>query len=173
MKRYQKNPLPVLKQHCHFKIHHLPEYMQKLGLPVIHKLFQQKMIKTQYHTSLRHITLLNWGQHKDKKIRKLLWQCYFPDTNPHVFHILVYRLHKNPEYLATQCKLSMTQIENDLAKAQILQTHLRAIGPYAMELRNALTSYKRKHGPDPIGRELGKALTDKSTIKPWWQINSN
>lgn len=161
------NPLPLLHKHCGLKIRELPDVVRDLDSFRIHKMFQEAMIEERYHNALRGRSLLEWGRHKDPEARRALWQCYFPETRPHVFHILVYRLNKSPAELSSECRLSAQQIRDDLARPRILQTHLQNIARYAMELHEVMASPNTKDGVDPRYMELYRALKDPKRIQPY------
>jgi hypothetical protein len=130
----------------------------------LHRLCRAPGLKPKTHSKLCHLTLTNWGTCKDPEIKQALWDCYFPGTPPHLWHVMYYLLGIPMSKLVEKSGLTEKAIRKYLTLPKVPQAHVRAIGRFALEYRDALRSPKQKGGPDPRYMILHLAMTDKSRM---------
>lgn len=166
-----KNPVPILYQHCGVKVSTVsPLFPPGTPLEIVHQLFTDKPIDARLHRKLQPLALTHWGQHPERHVRRLLWNCYFEGYRPHIFHILAYRCSIPVSTLALQSSLSQRQIEKNLTRPRVLRNHLQAIARYATLLEEAYRSPKTWDGVNPVYMEIHRALRDPKRIKPFGSL---
>lgn len=160
------NPLPLLVDHCAIK---LPTIQLALGykrmhIATLHRLVRATQLKDRNHSRLFDLTMTEWGQCDEPDIKQLLWDCYFPGDRPHVLHLLFYQFQIPMATLMTKSGLTERVIRRWLHRPKLQRHVLRAIGPFAIEYRDALASKKQRGGPDPRYMLLHRAITDTSRL---------
>jgi hypothetical protein len=162
-----KNPLPILTRECGIKLGTVARVLGNphMDLGLMHNLARVPSIKPAYHRKLFDLTMTEWGQCSNARTRQLLWDCYFPGTKPHVYHLLHY-VHQVPiETLVEHSRLPVSTIEHRvLRRPKLRKRHLRSIARYAMSYVEALASKKQLGGRDPRYAALQRALVDPSRL---------
>ena len=161
------SPLPILVEHCGLKLSStlarvLPKNYHHLS--TLHALAKAPVVKPKTHAMLCDLTLTAWGTHPDPKVRRLLWNCYFPGKRPHIWHVLFYMLEIPMSKLVEKSGISERAIRKYLSRSRVPQRHLRAIAHFAMEYRDAMASKKSRAGVDPRYMILHRALHDPKRI---------
>lgn len=163
----KQSPLPTLHFQCGIKLSEIARVIGREAADptVLHSLVKAKTIKDTYHRRLFDLTMTEWGQADDAITRMLLWNCYFPDSKPHVYHLLHY-VHMVPmAKLSEKTGLPTSTIRDRvLPRPKLRRRHLRAIGRFAMQYIEALQSKKQVGGRDPRYAALHRALTDPSRV---------
>ena len=164
----KKNPVPILGEHCNVKVNHIsPLFPPKTPLELVHAVFKSKPIDDKLHSKLLPLTLTSWGSHPDQAVRRLLWDCYFEGYRPHIFHVLVYRCQIPVATLVLRSTLSKRQIEANLYRPRVLQTHVQAIARYASQVEESYRSPRTWDGRNPVYMEIHRALRDPKRVKPF------
>ncbi len=162
------NPVPLLHEHCGLTPLKLG---QVLGCHQehTHRYFEGKPLTAKEFESLRDYTMVQWGQHPDGKVRRLLWRVYYPDDRPNIFQVLYYRCDVTIDKLmkAGRKRMAERTVRINLKRARIPLRQLRNIAGYAKGWENELASKKRQGGPDPRYMEIHRALHDpKRMFRP-------
>ena len=159
-----KNPLPILAAHCGFKVSMLNHlFPPGTSLDVLHGKFNTDTIDTRLHGELFEMTMFCWADHKDPHVRKQLWQCYFPDTRPHIYHYLCF-VHNKDHMIVKQTRCTERMLEAILRQPKLKQYQLRMIGKFATRYIDELSSKKRRVPPDPRYMTLARALRDPKRL---------
>ena len=163
------NPLPILTRECGVKLGAIRDALTRgIELEELHSLALRPTIEDDRdYRALFHLTMSEWGINPTPHIRRSLWNCYFPETRPHIFHVLVYRLQVPISTLSLQSKLSERMIQNDLRSSRIYKGHLQAVAPYATLLYESMASPRTWDGYDSRSMEIYRSLRDPHRIKPY------
>jgi len=114
---------------------------------------------------LTPLALQTWGDNNPSPEAKRLWQCYFPDSKPHIYHYLHYTMDIPIATLADWADCRTSTIHRILRQDRLHRRQLQAIGKPAMEYIEALRSPKAGGGTDERYQILYRALHDKDRIK--------
>ncbi len=160
------SPIPILVKHCGVKISTLGRVLPKVygHLSTLHNLAKAPVVKPKTHQAVAMLALMNWGTHPDPKVRKQLWDCYFPGKRPHIWHVLYFMLELPMSKLVEKSGISERAIRKYLTRSRVPQRHVRAIARFAMEYRDAMASNKSKAGRDPRYMILHRALHDRKRM---------
>lgn len=166
------NPLPILVDRCGVKLGVLRRVLPQIygHYATLHKLVRAPVLKPKIHKLLCDLTLTEWGRSSDPGTRQLLWDCYFPGYQPHIWHVLYYMLEIPMTQLVGKSGLTESAIRKYLPQPRVPQRHLRAIGRFAIEYRNAMSSKRSKGGVDLRYMILHSALTDPKRIRQHGKI---
>lgn len=165
------NPIPVLHEHYGVSLHeiHRAVGIPRLAVDRLHSWHNMTKLSAPIHARLFRVSMVEWGaaKHDGYKTReqlRLLWECYFPETPPHIYHYLVF-VHMIPD--DTICKVtgySDKTLAKIVKQPKLLKPQLERIGKWAVAYIEELSSKKRKAGPDPRYMALHRALRDPKRI---------
>lgn len=160
-----RNPLPTLGKHFGVKISDVtPHLPANTPLSAAHALFRHEELPTDLHGKLLNLTLLHWGSATGDH-RTYLWDCYFPTTRPHVYHMLHYEHLILFDTLSSETGYSDNVLDSIMHQPKLHRRQLRRIGRYALEYAQAISSKKRKHFDyDPRHMNIRRALRDSSRL---------
>lgn len=181
------NPVPILCEHFG---HTLASISIATGHPFkfidqLHSLHNAKSVPAKLHMKLQRLSMIEWGiATRDKRLvnsdgkpvypkaaRDQLWRLYFPDTRPHIYHLLHYVHGQNLSSAATEVNVggrtikqgySLQVIDKILRQPKLHKRQLDRIRRFAVEYIDAIGSKNRKYGPDPAYMALYRALHDPS-----------
>ncbi|WBC28336.1 hypothetical protein DPMD02_68 [Desulfofustis phage LS06-2018-MD02] len=170
------NPLPILVDRCDLKLGVLrqilpPIYWQHIDS--LHRLVRAPALKPKTHRLLFDLTLTAWGQAKDKETQRLLWKCYFDRHLPHIWHVLFYMLEIPMPKLVEKSGLTEKAIRKYLPRSRVPIRHVKAIGSFAIEYRDAMASKKSRDGVDPRYIILHRTLTDRRRMKMYGDLDED
>ena len=140
-------------------------------MELVHDTFIDKPITEQFYEALRDLTLTQWGQSDNAYVRKILWKFYFPDSRPHIFHILHYRCSVSIKTMSLNSGLSKRQIAKNLTHARVLKKHVQEIAHYATQLEESYRSPKTWDGVNPVYMSIHRALRDPNRIRPYGDLD--
>lgn len=160
------NPLPILVEFCDLKLGVLRRVLPKKqhNTHYLQNLVRKKSIDHLTHRRLCILTLTYWAQVQDPETKKQLWDCYFPRTKPHIWHLLYFEHQIPMDTLMEKSGCTEGQIRKYLVQSKVPRFHVRKIARFAMQLRDELSSKKRSEGPDARYMNLHRALTDTSRM---------
>ena len=139
------NPIPLLCDHFDMKLStiHRASRIPSMHVETLHSWYNRSELKPKMKTRLFGLSMVEWGSAWDLGIkseeRKLLWQCYFPHTRPHIYHYLHFAFFRSMTELTEESKLSEDNINRLLRKPKLHKFQLRAIAPFTQQL---ITSYQ-------------------------------
>lgn len=161
------NPFPVL--YHHFNIgkqtwaHMLPT--RNPTPAYLQSLYHKPHLTERLHWQMFDQCMTIWGTSVNERARKHLWECYFPDTLPHVLHILVYRVGTPRHFITRELGVAEHTILKLLKRSKMRQLHLRRIAKLATQIEESL----RRQG-DPLASSIHIALRSRSRIYEQGQI---
>lgn len=160
------NPLPILCKRFGVKLGTVKLMLPKTqrSTEYLHRLVKKKEIDKRTHARLCSLTLECWGKATDGETKKLLWDCYFPNNKPHLWHVLYYQLNIPMHLLTQHSGLTEEQIKKYLRNRKMPQLHVQKIARFAMKARDELSSKRRIGGPDERAQLIQEALTDRSRM---------
>lgn len=164
-----KNPLPLLHEHCGVKKSHIPGMLgyHRMTANRLQSLVTMATLKPKPHARLFFPTMVAWGQCEDREVKRLLWECYFdPEDKPHIYHILCWEHSIPDEVILRHAGFSLSTLHKILKRPKVTKLHLQAIARFAMQYRDAMASKKSRAGTDPRYMRLHRALTDAKRIYP-------
>lgn len=162
------NPIPIL--HKEFDIG-LTQLMAAVKIPhikrdTVRSMVGRHRIPEHLHKRFFLPTMTVWGQAVNDRHRaaQQLWACYFPDHEPHVYHLLSFVFYMSDAKLCKEAGISQRTLHKILRRPKLSKKQLRDIAPFAMRYRDALASKKQRGGSDPRYMKLHRALTDTKRI---------
>lgn len=157
------NPIPLLVGsfgHTLFGISQATGHSVK-HIDVLHKAHNAAKINHVLHGLLFELSMIEWGQayqrRSHREVRKLLWQCYFPDTRPHIYHLLHYAHNMDLEKATGYSERVIRRI---LHQPRLHRRQGDRVRRFAIEYIDAIGSKSRKYGADPAYMGLYYALND-------------
>jgi hypothetical protein len=162
------NPIPILHKSCGYT---LSQIMAACKMPHIKRETVRSMthahrLPEHMHKRLFLPTMIAWANAVNNKEPQAqqLWACYFPDHEPHIYHIMAFQFYIPTERLVKETGLSASTIRKILRRPKITKRQLRAIYPFARAYCDALYSKKSRDGRDPRYVRIHRALTDHSRL---------
>ena len=157
------NPIPLLVGgfgHTLTSIHRATGYSFK-HIDELHNAHNAGAIKEPLKGQLFELSMIEWGQayarRSHKVQRNYLWKIYFPDTRPHIYHLLHYAHNMD---LQEATGYSERVIRRILHQPRLHRRQVDRVRRFAIEYIDAIGSKSRKQGADPAYMGLHYALKD-------------
>ena len=162
------NPIPILVKyfgHTLSDINRATGYSFK-HIDQLHTAHNAERIDPLLHDQLFELSMVEWGEayykRTQRKARKLLWKVYFPDTRPHIYHLMHYTRGQD---LAKPTEYSDRVIRRILHQPRLHRRQVDRIRRSVIEHCDAYSSKKRKYAdPDPAVFGLYYALNDPKRL---------
>lgn len=157
------NPIPILVGgfgHTLSSIQRATGYSFK-HIDQLHNAYSAGDIKQPLKGLLFELSMIEWGQAYERRSHKVqrnyLWNIYFPDTRPHIYHLLYYAHNMD---LEEATGYSDRVIRRILHQPRLHRRQVNRIRRAAIQYIDAIGSKSRKRGPDPAYMGLYYALND-------------
>lgn len=164
------NPLRLLHDECGLKLSALAIGLGCYGKNhVARKYMDAHRLPAKLHNNIMHMTLCYWGDkvREQSPVAPQLWECYFPDTEPHIYHVLVYVFGVDMYRLTSWSGFTERKIRKFLRQTKLTKRQLRPIAREATAYAEALLSPRSDDGTDPRGQIILDALKDPERIRSW------
>lgn len=170
------NPLKLLHTHCGWSLMLINREITGFSyLDTLHKAILSDNCIEKHRKKAFTAVMIEWGvYYKNRDPRhKDLWKCYFPDTPPHIYHLLHYVhsqvLSGDPTAIFHGKKrvkkgYSDRVIGKILRQPKLWLHQNDRIRRFAIEYIDAIGSKSRKEGPDPAYMGLYYALNDHKRL---------
>jgi len=170
------NPLMLLHTHCGWSLALInQEICRYKHLDQLHKAVTAPSCPQKFQRLAFEAIMVEWGQYerlRDPR-RKDLWACYFPDTRPHIYHLLHYVRNLDLSGKPTAIYHGTKQVKKGYSDRVIRgilrqpKLHLRQldrIRRFAIQYIDELSSKNRERGVDPYYMTLHRAINDSKRL---------
>lgn len=162
------NPIPILHHRCGYSLTQIMACckMPHIKRDTVRQMVNRHDIPEHMHQRLFLPTMIAWANAVNNKEpqAQALWACYFPDNEPHIYHLMAFVFYTPTERLCKETGLSAPTIRKILRQAKLHKRQLHAIARFASAFRDALYSKRAMGGTDWRYSKVHRALTDKSRI---------
>ena len=124
-------------------------------------------VPTHVHAVLLPTVLIAWGEQVragNRDTAQRLWNCYFPDSKPHVYHVLFGLFGIDTPRLAEWSGFTTAKVVKFLRQPKLTKRQLQAIGRPAMQYYEAAWSDRTWDGRDARAARIYQALRDQSRV---------
>lgn len=162
------NPIPILHRLCGYSLSQVMACckMPHIKRDTVRSMVSSHTISDHMHKRLFWPTMIAWANAANKKDpwHVDLWACYFPQTQPHIYHLMAFMFYTPMDRLSKETGFSESTIHKILRRPKLTKRQLRAIARFAGAHRDALYSQRAMGGRDWRYVKLHRALTDQSRL---------